>query len=1443
MTGENIFIFHDWCIRPLRPMLAQQYDSKSQEIIFRGDIPEGFDWFLLIKFKELYNSVKMAEQDGELRYIFDNDDLSQHGQYQFQLKAVLKDDSQYVRHTNVASVGVYETITGSATWPEIPDSFLQLEQELIELSQHPAIPGDDGYYLIWDIDTHEYVKSEFPVSNMDYIALEHKPQINGVELDGNKTSADLSLLDADTFYDIDISPFIGPPSEEPIDVTEAVGGYDKFSSFFNGLASSFDAPIFRLGPYVLDIYNVTEGTLILGIPTPQTYAYRIDATMLMLQIDSDDQKVYGMMGDMETILGEQYNGDIDKLPSQYRSWLSPVFIQNSSYGGSVKAMLPPYNTSLLIRQDDLSNPDNVTNAFLGLDNFKILLRWFSHNADSIAQFSLPHLFDSITIYNPVVNDYSGETSIALKADGESITAMFLTDEQIVMRRFYISGNVVKMTENVIAELAWGARYGITSGIVRANEELSVCGIPLTIFVKQGYTNSLDSDADYYRFNVEHTLPGIYSALGRIDNGHDIEVELYYKEPEDSSHKLMVFGSCSVDYYWNYQASYYTIYTSSGDTLLKIYATDKVTIHPTRYLPDNATRVVRLDHITFGLPQISETVIPDDILDHTGKDVYGDDYLLSSTDTETVTAGSGAEVFNDYRETGFSSDTGWLSQGNIATGEYAHAEGSKNKAIGDCSHAEGSNSHAQGESSHAEGAYNVASGTGSHAEGWNVIANGAYSHGEGHSTRPGGANSHAEGRNTTANAQSSHAEGEDTVASKRYSHAEGFGTKAAGRSQHTEGEYNVVDDSGDFTVRGKYIHIAGNGADDENRSNAYTLDWDGNGCFAGDVYVNGTDKETGNKVATEGFVTEQIAAVGPGEAATIEIGTVITTEYDQPASVTNSGDQQNAVFDFNIPAGAPARINGRDTINIVAGDNVEIEQDGDTLTISSTGGSGSSSGGAADSIDCDGFVLTFGKSGADLTATITYDQGEATLDTVAYNGKTYREMFITSNVLPEGDFESGLDQLRVNAGEPTIVEEAYDSPGHGLKCFGASSQQLITTLSQAELGTHYIAVRVRLDRYSSGGGIGLQVPVGNDLATTEQTDGGFVTLSDLRTVGPTSVLYAGSIRSADLDGYIDDIVVVPTSVFGNLEKEEIDGLYEAYLKIRRGEPIPSAPPETLVLETRSTTPEAEHTDTECVARFMEAVSEKASALGMTSSTFTRPAGDGGNTTTARDLLRMLVEASGYKDITRIWGKDTRSIPVLGDNARAVTVNTTVTDPDLEGAYYVFGGKTGSWAGTENLAIVAETESHGIVAGVITNATSGAARFDAMKELLDVVDGDGTSVTSAVSAIACAVPSGNVFQYEGYPFPALYEQSADTETIPASVTKVLTAMVALDHTPDIHETIEFISSDAIGGSGAVFQTGDIITIEDALYAMLLPSSNMAAQAVARTVGRKLLEREDI
>ena len=43
---------------------------------------------------------------------------------------------------------------------------------------------------------------------------------------------------------------------------------------------------------------------------------------------------------------------------------------------------------------------------------------------------------------------------------------------------------------------------------------------------------------------------------------------------------------------------------------------------------------------------------------------------------------------------------------------------------------------------------------------------------------------------------------------------------------------------------------------------------------------------------------------PGEAATIEVGSVTTVPYGQTANVTNSGTESAAIFDFQIPQGRP-----------------------------------------------------------------------------------------------------------------------------------------------------------------------------------------------------------------------------------------------------------------------------------------------------------------------------------------------------------------------------------------------------------------------------------------------------------------------------------------------------------------------------------------------------------
>jgi hypothetical protein len=48
----------------------------------------------------------------------------------------------------------------------------------------------------------------------------------------------------------------------------------------------------------------------------------------------------------------------------------------------------------------------------------------------------------------------------------------------------------------------------------------------------------------------------------------------------------------------------------------------------------------------------------------------------------------------------------------------------------------------------------------------------------------------------------------------------------------QGKFNFIDNNGDA---GNYAHIVGNGSK-ENRSNAYSLDWDGNATFAGGISI-------------------------------------------------------------------------------------------------------------------------------------------------------------------------------------------------------------------------------------------------------------------------------------------------------------------------------------------------------------------------------------------------------------------------------------------------------------------------------------------------------------------------------------------------------------------------------------------------------------------------------
>jgi len=139
---------------------------------------------------------------------------------------------------------------------------------------------------------------------------------------------------------------------------------------------------------------------------------------------------------------------------------------------------------------------------------------------------------------------------------------------------------------------------------------------------------------------------------------------------------------------------------------------------------------------------------------------------------------------------------------------------------------------------------VSGNNGTAIGGWKNIASGSYSF--------------TSGMMNEAQGSSSIALGQLNVASGRASIAFGQGNIANHRAQLVFGIYNVADTStATATNLGNYAEIVGNGTSNA-RSNAYALDWNGNGHYLGNIYVGAnTDSTGGTKVLCEAdFATTQ-----------------------------------------------------------------------------------------------------------------------------------------------------------------------------------------------------------------------------------------------------------------------------------------------------------------------------------------------------------------------------------------------------------------------------------------------------------------------------------------------------------------------------------------------------------------------------------------------------------
>ena len=157
------FSFSSWRIEASEGILGRQYDNLAHSIVVVGSLPEGYTWDMLVECRGNYNIIPLAVNDTGASATLTADQLALTGYYDFQLRGT---QSGVIHHTNSTQVFIPDTIVGPGTWPVLPTEFSQAEAAIKELNAHPPVPGENGYWMLWDLDTHSYVQSQLVVPGL-----------------------------------------------------------------------------------------------------------------------------------------------------------------------------------------------------------------------------------------------------------------------------------------------------------------------------------------------------------------------------------------------------------------------------------------------------------------------------------------------------------------------------------------------------------------------------------------------------------------------------------------------------------------------------------------------------------------------------------------------------------------------------------------------------------------------------------------------------------------------------------------------------------------------------------------------------------------------------------------------------------------------------------------------------------------------------------------------------------------------------------------------------------------------------------------------------------------------------------------------------------------------------------------------------------------------------
>lgn len=488
-------------------------------------------------------------------------------------------------------------------------------------------------------------------------------------------------------------------------------------------------------------------------------------------------------------------------------------------------------------------------------------------------------------------------------------------------------------------------------------------------------------------------------------------------------------------------------------------------------------------------------------------------------------------------------------------------------------------------------------------------------------------------------------------------------------------------------------------------------------------------------------------------------------------------------------------------------------------------------------------------------------GKKKLTDEAIAGLSYAELFESER--NQGiTFENGIvSPWRVQNGTPTVTTETYVSKQNSLKCFGSVSQNIINQRVSVQKGRYYfVGAKVNVTRYVSGKAGILQ---GDVVTAFTNATVGFENIGriQLHGVDGLSQVFVGTLESADIDAYIDNVCHIDITDFYSMfdspsaAVKKMFELLDDYIEIKNTQQrLP------LLVSARETG----FTDAECHAEFLRLMNAKATKIGMSGTDFQSPHGMVKTSLiTAQDLMKMAVAAAADRRALDIWSTSSLLLNISGEHKRTVNVANAFLaqmEQSVSAHAKALGGKGGSliWSDEDadyhraNVSIV-DINGKAVALGLCgTGKEVYSNLYNAARDLCYMVKtamdgGTPSETTNLVNVVgsgggyaACVIPNPAGAYVNTFTPAKLLEteyaesNGAENQQMPASTSKVMTMLVALDFITDIYAPVVVRTSDIFSGSGSTYYDGDTMTMYDALCTMMMESSNTLANTIAREIG---------